>query len=504
MKKAVFIGVGVLAILIVILLLVPPFIDLGAYKARYLPVVEEALQRKVDVGEVRLRIVPSPAIRLSRLNVSDNPAFSKDPFFTAQQVRLQLRLWPLLKGQFHIDEFIVEKPVIHLLKQPDGTFNFADIGKKKPGAQKRAEKEGGQKTKGPNKLSELIPAHVRIEEGDITLQTKGQKPLRVQGIDVLVKDFTAGRPFPYRVALRLPGFKPIKLEGPLQYDESRASLQLRENHLTAENVDFAVNGTVSDLTGIPRMNLALNNSGFETKPIFQALSGLGLTPKELEISGPLGLKANLTGPSNALTSQVNTEFQGLKVNDKRAFHGTVAGHATIVLPLGGKGPLDQALRGNGQVTATDGALTNVDLISKIQTLTGLAGMPADRGRGATTFRTFQTEFALAGGTAEFKRLFLESPVMEALGAGKMTLQSPSLDLAVEAALSPEISARAASGRAATFFKDNRGRIVVPLKITGPVKSPAVVPDAQKLARKGAGQLLEQKKGELFERLFKRK
>jgi hypothetical protein len=218
----------------------------------------------------------------------------------------------------------------------------------------------------------------------------------------------------------------------------------------------------------------------------------------------MGFKASLAGPSNALTAKINAELKGLKVNDKRAFHGTVVGHVTLALTLGGEAPPARALVGNGQLTAKDGALTNVDLISKVQTITGLIGLPADQRGGATTFKTLEAEFTVGGGTAEFKRLFLNGPVMEALGGGKMALESTALDIALDVALSAEASARTGSGNAATFFKDERGRTVVPLKITGPVKSPLVKPDAEKLARKGFGRFLEQKKGELFERFFKRK
>ena len=86
MRKILLIAAGILILLAVAVIFVPPLIDLGAYKGRYLPQVEEALRRKVDVGEIRLRIVPSPAIRVSALQVSDNPAFSKDPFFSAEAV----------------------------------------------------------------------------------------------------------------------------------------------------------------------------------------------------------------------------------------------------------------------------------------------------------------------------------------------------------------------------------------------------------------------------------
>jgi AsmA protein len=496
MKKALLIGLGVLGVLIATALLLPPFINLGTYKTQYLPLVEEALQRKVDVGEVRLRILPTPSIRLSALSVADNPAFSKEPFFTAQQIRLQLKFWPLLRGQYQVEEFILEKPVVNLVKQPDGTFNFSDIGKKKDRAEKKERKEGLPKTKEPVKASELIPARLRIEEGNITFQTKGQKPLQIRGVDVLLKDFSTDRPFPYRVALSFPGLKPISLEGFLSYQESAAILTLKETRLKAQDIDFAVNGAVSDLIGVPQLNLTLGNDGFEVKPILQLLSAADITPKELEISGPMGLSVAVKGPSNSLASQVNAQLKGLKVNDPRAFNGTVTGDIRLNIPLGGETPTTQSLSGNGKLAAKDGVLTNVDLIEKIQQITGLIGVPEEQRSGATTFKTFETEFTLGSGIADVQRLFLASPLMEAQGSGRMTLASPTLDLRIEVALSPEISARAGSGRAAPFFKDDQGRIVVPLRIKGPVKRPSVNPDSEKLIKKGIGQL--------FERFFKRR
>lgn len=493
MKKVLLIAVGVLAAAVAFLLFVPPFIDLGAYKARYLPLVEEALQRKVDVGEVRLRILPAPSVRVSALAVSDNPAFSKESFFAAQHFHLKLKFWPLLQGQFQVDEFVLEKPLLKLIKRPDGIFNFADIGKGKETVTKR---EGRPKGKEPAKLSGIIPTKVRIEEGEVTLQTVGQKPLKIQGVDLSFNDFSTDQPFPYRVALMLAGLKPISLEGRLSYDESRSTLSLRENHLKVQDVDIAVSGSIADLTGVPRVNLNLANDGFETKPIFQLLSATGAIPKDTEIAGPLGLKVAMTGPSNALASQVNVEFKGLKVNGRRSFQGTVVGKTFLSFLLGGEAPLVRTLRGNGNIAVKDGALTNVDLISKIKEITGLIGLPAEQRQGATTFKNLETDFTLGQGVADLKRIYLDSPAMEGNGSGKMTLASPSLDLSLEVALSPHISARAGSGKAATFLKDSRGRIVVPLKIKGPVQKPSVSIDSGKAVQKGVDRL--------FERFFRRR
>lgn len=501
MKKALLIVVAFIVVVIAVALFLPPFIDLGAYKSRYLPLVAEALHRNVDVGEVRLRVVPTPSIRVSALTVSDNPAFSKQAFFSAQQFRLRLKFWPLLKGQLQVDEFILEKPSVNLIKRADGTFNFADIGKGKEAVKKP---QGRPEGKPPPKLSEIIPSKVRVEEGELTFQTLGQKPLKIRGIDLSLDDFFGARPSPYRVALKMAGLKPIALGGVLSYNESRSTLTLKDSRLQAQDVDFAVNGSIADLAGIPRLNLSLTNAGFETQPIFQILSAAGVTPKGMEVTGPLGLSVSATGPSNALASQINIDLKGLKVNDSRSLKGTVVGKILLNALLGGGAPIDRTLRGKGNIAVNDGVLTNVDLISKIQQITGLIGLPQDQRQGVTTFKTLKADFTLGGGVADIQRLSLQSPVMEANGGGKMTLASPSLDLGIEVALSPQISARAGSGKAATFFKDSEGRVVVPLKITGPAKGPSVKLDSEKLVKKGVGQLLEKGKGSLLDRLFKRR
>jgi uncharacterized protein involved in outer membrane biogenesis len=106
-------GGGLFLSLVAIVLIVPHFVDLGIFKSTYLPLLEEALHRRIDVGEVRLSLVPTPSIRLSNLRVSDSSAFPDNIFFTAQQLQLRLKFWPLLRGHFNVTEFVLEKPIIN-------------------------------------------------------------------------------------------------------------------------------------------------------------------------------------------------------------------------------------------------------------------------------------------------------------------------------------------------------------------------------------------------------
>jgi AsmA protein len=506
LRKGLLLAGGVLLILIAALLVVPPFINLGAYKARYLPLVEQAVRRKVDVADVRLRILPTPSIRVSRLIVADNPAFSEQPFFAAQELRLKLKFRPLLRGVFQVEEFTLENPSVNLIKQKDGIFNFADIAKpKQPPSQEKIPREAPAKTKEPEpvRLSELIPSLVSIDHGMLTLQTKGEEPLKLEGIDLSVKDFSPDQPFPYRLAVKAPGLKPVSLEGILSYDENKANLSLNQNRLQVEEVDFSVNGAIGNLTSVPQVNLTLANDGFEVKPIVRLLSVMGRLPKEMEISGPMALRVSVTGPSSAIVPRAVAQLKGLTLNDPRTFNGTVTGDVDLALPLGGETSALQALRGRGKIVAKEGVLTNVDLVSKIQQITGIIGLTKREKAGATTFRTLESDFTLSGGVANIERIFLDSPLMEVTGGGKMNLSPATLELGLDAALSPSVSARA-GGRAGAFLRDAKGRVVVPLKITGPAQGPAVSVDSQKLLQRGPGRTFQEGAKGLLDRLFRRK
>ena len=507
-KKAVWLGLGIIILLIGALLLVPAFVDLGIFKGTYLPLVEETLHRRVDVGEVRLSLIPTPSIRLSNLKVSDSPAFPENTFFAADQLQLRLKLWPLLRRRFEVTEFVLEKPVINLLKQPDGTFNYSDLADKNVPLARKSEhkrKPAAAKSQEPAAVPlvlPILPTRMRIHDGQLNLETHGQKPVRINGIELSLQEFSGSRPFPYRAAFNYPGLKSVSLEGELSYQEEQASLTLKNNRLKVQDLIFPFEGSVSNLATVPRVNLTLRGDPVEAKAIFQVLSVFALAPRETDVSGPMGLHMTITGPSNNLVTQIRGLFKDVKVAGKRAVKGNLNGEVYLRLPLGG-GAVNRRLQGNGKLVAKDGELTNVDLIKKIQRITGMIGLTKEQGREATTFKNLEVDFTVADGSADFKRIYLVNPQLEARGAGTMTLDQPSLNLAVETTLSAQASARATRGKAMTFFQDSQGRIVVPLKITGPVQSPSVNLDTEKLSEKGMTRSLGKSFGAFFKQFFRR-
>lgn len=505
MKRMIWISGAMAVFLIAVLLITPHFIDLGIFKQTYLPLVEDSLHRRIDVGEVRLSLIPTPSIRLSNLQVSDSPAFPDNIFFAAEQLQLRLSFWALLRGRFEVTEFILAKPVINLLKRPDGTFNYSDLAGKRVAIEKpRDKKKKASKSKPPEPAAMplIVPSRMRIRDGQLNVQTVGQNPIKIEGIALSLQGFSSDRAFPYRASFSYPGLKTVALEGSLDYREEQSRLTLRDNRLQIQDLILPVEGSISDVSTLPRVDLSLATDRVEAKPIFQILSVFGLAPRDTEVSGPMGLRMTVAGPSHSLVTQVHGQFKDLRVEDKRALKGNLNGEVFIKLPLGGRSSAARRLQGNGKLVARDGELSNVSLITKVRKVTGLLGLSQEERRQATTFKTLETEFTIADGFADFKRIHLINPQIEVHGNGTMTLERPKLNLAIETALSAQASRRSGKGRTASFFKNDQGRVVVPLKISGPVESPSVDLDSAKLVQRRSGQTVEQGFGSFFKQLFR--
>jgi uncharacterized protein involved in outer membrane biogenesis len=477
------IAAAAVALLAVVLVAVPPLIDVGAYKARFLPLAEHALGRKIDVGEVRLRVLPTPAIRLVHLRVADNPAFSRDSFFTARALSLRLKLSALLRGRLEVEEFILENPVFNLLKRADGAFNFGDLAKSENRGKDKTAISG--KLRGGARSLHFLPARVRVEGGAISLRAPGRNALEIDGIELQLEDFAAGRPFRYRAAFKAPGLEPVTIAGAMMYDEAAATLSLRDSILKAEGVDFEVSGAVTGLSRTPEFNLLIANDGFEIKPLVERLKKRGSLAREIAASGVAGLRLRLSGRSNNLLAEVDARPKGVEIDDPRTFKGVVAGDIALAASLAGEQPLVGRLRGAGRLTARDGALTHVDLVKQIEQVAGASGS-GKQPSGATTFKLVTIDFTLGGAVAELSRIGLESPIMDARGRGRLFIETQTVDVTLQAALTPAVSARLVSARRATFATDGRGRMLVPLRISGPVARPGVNIEAPKvIARRSA-------------------
>jgi AsmA protein len=505
-KKALIAGASVFALLIATVIGLSTFVDLGRFKSTYLPLVEETLQRRVDVGEMRLSLVPRPSIKLSNLKISATPTSSTENFFAAQEVQLRLKLWPLLRGRFEITEFVLDKPILTLQKGSNRDSGYADLAHKKIQANSGAESSTlGQPRKQPGSaaIALTIPRRLRIKDGQLNIITERRMPVRIHGLELSIEEFSSERPSPYRASFVYPGLKTVTLTGQLDYQDEQTKLIFNDNRLTVQNLTLPLEGSISNLTTAPSFNLVLADDDVDARPVMQILAVLGLAPTDTEISGPMGLRIAVSGPSTNLMTQIQGQFKNVRLYGERAIKGNLNGAVSLRLGSGGGSELIKQLQGNGKLTAHEGELTNVDLIKKIQRAAGAIGFSAQQRREATRFKTLETEFSLSDGVVDFKRIYLVNPQLELKGGGTMTLAPQALNIGMDATLSPQASSKASRGRTSQLFKNQRGQLVVPLTVTGNAQNPAVDLDSGKLAQRGATRSMERSLGTFFRQLFRR-
>ena len=122
----------VFALLIVVVLLLPFLLDLNRYRDQYLPVVEEALDRKVDVEDIRLTLFPTLGVQLRNVVIADDPVFGPKPFMTVPSVQVAVQWRPLLEQRVQVESVFIEDPIVRVIRSKTGELNTSTMGKVSP------------------------------------------------------------------------------------------------------------------------------------------------------------------------------------------------------------------------------------------------------------------------------------------------------------------------------------------------------------------------------------
>ena len=119
--------VGIIAVLLVILIVaVQLFFPVEKAKEVAVRKGSEALGRQIDVEGVDLSIWGGLGIELQGVSIA-NPAGwpGAGDMLAADKIDVKLQLWPLLSGEYRLSRLIIDRPVISLRKNKDGTNNFS-------------------------------------------------------------------------------------------------------------------------------------------------------------------------------------------------------------------------------------------------------------------------------------------------------------------------------------------------------------------------------------------
>jgi AsmA protein len=511
MKKT-LLAVGVVFFLLIVLLLALPFlIDLNQYQARYRPVIEDALDRKIELKNIRLTIFPRIGVRVAGFTVMDDPAFSTGPFASLNSLDIGVKLLPLLDKQVEVEEITLRDPVITVIKNKQGVLNTSTLGKKAPPGQAvSAQSAPAPKGQGPlHILTMLAVDRVALTGGKLMYRDQSAaKPSEydLQNLEFLLTGVGLGKTARLHATTTVqPVNLPVKIDGTVGPLKETIEAEIIDLAIALGKTLLAIKG--SDIGGDLKLNVTAPSINTADLPMVLPLKK-PLEAKDLKMTievkdekarmqnlsvnllgGQLTSEGGLTTGSQAPPFDGKVILQGVQLGPILEAIGTdrvsISGTTASQLALHGAGfsmpDLTKSLEGTGHAVIKDGKIEGINLLKEAFALLKAAGVTTDVG-SATVFSTIETNYGIKNGVIKVDRMLIDSHDYQATANGTIGFDKI-LNMKVNLSLSEGLSAKIAGSSPYAKMAMTGSRITVPMIITGPTQSPAYGLDTKALGTK---------------------
>ncbi len=511
MKRALKIVGIIVAVLIVIAIAIPFFIDANSFRPKIESDLSATLGRPVKVGNLSLSLL-SGSVAADDISIADDPAFSKTPFVQAKSLKVGVELIPLIFSKsLNVTQMTLNEPEISLVRSQNGEkWNYSSLGANntsaaKPGSTSTPNSQSAAPaTSSSSSNASLSVAKLNVNNGRLTVSRAGsaEKPRVYDKVDISLSDFSFTTSFPFSMTARLPGDGTLKIDGkagPIDpNDAAKTPLQAK---VVVQKMNLAESGFIdpaAGISGIADFDGTVTSDGHEAKtsgtlratnlqvvkkgspagkPVqvnytvnFDLAKQTGTIP-QCDISTGKAV-AHLTGTYDAHGSVTSVNLkvvgQGMPVDDLE----TILPALGVVLPpksqlKGGVlntemaivGPVDKLVT-TGTVRMQNTTLANFNLGSKLSAISSLSGKSASTGND-TAIQNFSSDVRVAPDGTRADKINLTVPSIGVVtGAGTV---SPSNELA---------------------FKLNAnvgGMGAIPITVSGTTSDPKFLPDVKGMA-----------------------
>jgi len=112
------------SLLVVSIFLVPAFVDLDHYRPQIISYFEQSTGKKVEIERLAISFFPNTTIHIQNFGVKSPPLFPSSYILKVPQADVVIEFWPLLRRRIVIRSLVLQGPVINLISDPDGPWNF--------------------------------------------------------------------------------------------------------------------------------------------------------------------------------------------------------------------------------------------------------------------------------------------------------------------------------------------------------------------------------------------
>jgi AsmA protein len=462
MKRLLIISGSVVAVLLLLVVLAPLFINVDSFRPQMEQKLSAALNRNVQVGKLEASIFSGGA-SASDISIADDPAFNKGPFLRASSLKVGVELMPLIfSRQLKVTSITVQKPEITLLKNAAGKWNYSTLGASQPSAPAAS---GSSKSAPDISVEKFEIAGGTVRVGHSSGQAAGKESV-YQNVNLVARNISASTAMPFTLSVSLPGGGKLALEGqagPLnQTDSTKSPLDAK---ITLSHVDLGATGFVDPSSGVGGTldfdgqvksdGQHAHSEGKATVTGFKAMKGgqpakqpvsvdyksdYALASESGTINSNLHIGKSLTNASGTLTTKGEDMLANLKIQGKDMPVDDVATLLPafgVVLPSGAslqggamnmdltaEGPLDRLVI-NGPLNISGTHLSGYNLTSKLGALASFTGNKS--GSMDTLIQTCSSTLRVAPEGIKADNIVLDVPSLGTLTGNGVITGDNSLD-----------------------------------------------------------------------------
>lgn len=204
-KTWVRIVIAVVVLFLLVVVLVPFFVDADTFRPTLQAQLGRALGRSVTLGHLSFSLLKGSLIA-ENIAIGDDPVFSSEPFLQAKSLSVGVEIVPLVfHRQLRITSLTVDTPAIRLIHAASGRWNFSSIGG--PAATQTQSQESA--------IPNLTVGELTIKNGSATVASapSNGKQFVYSGIKLTVKQLSFLKSFPFELTANLPASGSFQLKG---------------------------------------------------------------------------------------------------------------------------------------------------------------------------------------------------------------------------------------------------------------------------------------------------
>lgn len=516
------------AVLLVVGLLVPYLVNLDRYRPLIIAEAEKQTGRKLEIGVLRARVLPSVGFTLEKVTLGPPAGFADVNLLTAEAIRGSVALLPLLHGEVEVTTLDIDSPVVVLATDERGKTNY-DFSSPPAGKKSGAYKPAAFSAAPPAASPAVTLDSLSFNGATVSMvEVRGRKVLppsvKVSGLNGDFSHLSLAPDGLARARAKAPlsGVK-VELAGAPAVTLRSGTLRIEDGAATGDcEAEIAAVGRVKGEFSVPSLEkLMAPAAGSRGQPVGSGkfsserlrfapyeLNNLStdvrIFPDRLEApltaaayGGAINVRAKLETDASPAKLSANIQVTQLDLEKLMAAdpatRGKMTGHGELKMQVAGALNSDpvKSLTGEGSFALHDGKLPGVQLDKTMRDLKVFEkifslGASGGGGGGETTYSSIEGDLQIRGERLHTNKTHLETNMGTGDVKGSVGFDQ-SLDLAgtwnlpkgsrAGAATAGAVGATVLTGGilAPALLAAGAETMKVPFTVKGTVKDPKLIP-----------------------------